>query len=429
MAEKEKKTDEQVVEEKAKAINESLDNLRKAIKEKDKSIEDLTSKYDDISGKLDEVVGNEDFNKQQEQLDEISEILKKMQETRGRGPVTLKDNLQKQLESEEFARHLKATPKTGEIASFEVEKAASIDPDDVNSGTIETQTEPGVAYYPWRDNPIWNSIMRGTIGAGRDSVSWWERTTSSENADMVDNWDDTPSASAMTWTKQSMDIKMIKDYTKVARAAMEDFEYMQSEISDLINHGIPRKRETQLLEGDGTGNNLKGIEEYAKAFAKPSNFNKVAVPNEADVLAAAILQVQNGNTSKTNQKGWQPNLILLNPGSVWNMQLIKKDDGTYLLPPFMAQSGLNVGGVRVVTSLDLGADEFLVGDFRMAKAYLKRKMRVSFHYENEDDVLNDLVLVLASERIAGVKITTPGAYAFVHGTFTAGKSAIEKVVA
>ena len=56
-------------------------------------------------------------------------------------------------------------------------------------------------------------------------------------------------------------------------------------------------------------------------------------------------------------------------------------------------------------------------------------MKISFHYENEDDVLTDLVLVLASMRVAGIKVTTAGAYGFVTGTFAAGKPLIEEIIA
>ena len=90
--------------------------------------------------------------------------------------------------------------------------------------------------------------------------------------------------------------------------------------------------------------------------------------------------------------------------------------------------GRTFNGVTIVPSLDLAAGQFIVGDFYRAKAYVKRTMRISFHYENEDDVLNDLVLVLASERIAGLKITTADAFAFVTGTFAAGKALIEEIV-
>jgi HK97 family phage major capsid protein len=233
--------------------------------------------------------------------------------------------------------------------------------------------------------------------------------------------------SAKTWTKQSMDIKMCKDYTKVSKSALEDFEYITSEVNDLISNGIPRKREAQLLSGTGLTVYLKGITQYAKTFACPANFEKLPSPNEGDVLAAGILQIQNGNTSDINKQGSAPNLILLNPGDTVNMRLLKNSIYSYLQHPLLSPDGSLFEGVRIATSLDLDAGQFIIGDFSRAKAYMKRTMNISFHYENENDVLTDLVLVLASERIAGLKVTTADAYAFVTGTFAAGKSLIELI--
>ena len=122
-----------------------------------------------------------------------------------------------------------------------------------------------------------------------------------------------------------------------------------------------------------------------------------------------------------------PNIILLNPGDSVNMRLLKNANYSYLQHPLLAPNGDLFKGVRIAEDLDLAAGQFIVGDFSRAKAYVKRNMNISFHYENENDVLADLVLVLASMRIAGLKITAADAYAFVGGTFAAGKTLIEQI--
>ena len=168
--------------------------------------------------------------------------------------------------------------------------------------------------------------------------------------------------------------------------------------------------------------------QYAKTFAKPDNFDAVVDPNDADVLNAAYLQVTNGDTSQDEKAGFIPTIALVNPGTISNMVGLKRSsDGAYQTPPFVSADGLKVLSMRVIPSLDMTAGTFLVGDFTRAKVFVKRNLRVSFHYENEDDVLNDLVLVLASQRLAGVRVKTPEAFAFVYGTFSSAKSLIEKV--
>lgn len=419
--------EEKKVKEMADEINTSIKELKSDI-DKKASVEDLEAKHTETKEKLETLASKEDMSKQQEQLDDISTKLKQIKENQGVAEKSVGQQVMENLKNEDFQARVKNSRSVGEVGNFEVElKAADIDTDDINSGTIETQVEPGVDAAPWRNTPLRNAIRWGTIGQGRDSVSWWEETTRTDSAEMVTEQAAPAAGSAKTWTKYSMDIMMIKDFTKVTKSALEDFEYINSEVQDLMNHGIPRLLETELLNGAGTTKYLKGIKQYAKTFACPANFDKVPEANIADVLMAAILQVNNGNTSDAQKKGYMPTLAFLNPGSVINMQLLKKSDGSYLLPPFVAANGVNVGGVRVVTSLDLAAGEFLVGDFNQAKAYMKRNMRISFHYENEDDVLTDLVLVLASMRVAGIKVTSHGAYGFVKGTFAAGKPLIEEV--
>lgn len=410
------------VDEKAKEINKKIEDLKASVNEK-ADVETLESKFTELSDKLDGLVGTEDFTKQQEQLDEISTQIKQLGEYQAGKEKSVNEQLLEKFKSEDFKERVKNFSGKGEIAGFEV-KAANIDTDDINSGSIETQTEVGVSSAPWRPTPIWDNIVKGVIGKGRDSISWWEETTRTDSAEMVTEQAAPATGSAKTWTKQSMDIKMIKDYTKISKSALEDFEYITSEVNDLMANGIPREREAELLSGAGTGVHLKGIDEYYKTFAKPANFDAVASPNDGDVLAAAILQVMNGNTSDAEKKGYMPNLILLNPGSKVNMRLVKSSIETYVQHPMFSLDGNFFGGIKIVTSLDLAAGQFIVGDLSRAKAYVKRNMRISFHYENQDDVLNDLVLVLASMRIAGLKVTAADAYAFVGGTFAAGKPLI-----
>jgi len=428
MSEEEKK-----VKEMADGINTSIEELKSDM-DKKANVEDLEAKHTETQEKLETLASKEDMTKQQEQLDDISTTIKQISELQGSTEKSFDEQLEEQLKSDEFMGKAKGQKQSvGEITSLELNIPSTrkgsygITTTDVNSGTIEAQVEPGVEAAPWRLTPIWNAIQKRTIGAGRDQISWWEETTRTDSAEMVAEETAPAAQSVKTWTKQAMDIMMIADHSKVSRSAMEDFDEMRNQIMDLVQNGIPRKRETELLSGAGTTVYLKGITQYAQTFAKPANFTKVPEANDADVLMAAILQVNNGNTSDTNKKGYMPNIALVNPGSVTNMQLLKKTDGSYLLPPFLSSNGLNISGIRVVTSLDLTADEFIVGDFSQAFAYIKRNMRISWHYENESDVLKDLVLIFASMRIAGVKISAPAAYGFVYGTFAAGKPLIEEV--
>jgi len=428
--------DVKAVEKLAEGINKNIEDLKKSVNEK-ANMADLEKRFETITKSLDSLVDKEgkpilpeQLVKQQEQLDEISTKLTQLGEYQKNRGESINDQVLKNLKSDDFKQKVKSpvNVRTGSL-DFEVEiKAANIDTADIGGGTIETQVEPGVSAAPWRNTPIWDNVNKGVIGQGRDSISWWEETTRGDNASMVAEEAAPGSGSYKTWTKQSMNIMRIADFTKVSREALEDFEYINSEVNDLISNGIPRLREVQLLEGVGSTVYLKGVTVYAKTFACPANFNKVPAPNEGDVLAAAILQCNNGYTSDTNKKGYMPNLILLNPGDSINMRLLKNTLYSYLQHPLLSPDGSLFKGIRIAESLDLDAGQFVVGDFARAKAYIKRNMQIAFHYENEDDAKTDLVLVMATMRLAGLKISAADAYGFVTGTFAAGKPLIEEIV-
>ena len=405
-------------------INEKFAELQKAVDKGDEGVTALKSELTEMVEKATKVDEKSvaDYAKEiQDHANTLEARIKAIEAEAGVKVPSFEKQMLAKLKSDEY----KAVCQKQSRRTFDFNvKAANIDTDDINSGTIEAQVETGVAKAPWRPTPIWDAVNKGVIGEGRDQIAWWEETTRTDSAQMVTEQAAPAAGSAKTFTKQSMDIKMIKDFTKVSRSALEDFEYIMSEINDLMANGIPREREAQLLSGSGSGTNLKGIDEYYKTFAKPANFDAVADPNDGDVLAAAILQVMNGNTSDAEKKGFLPSLVLVNPGTAVNMRLLKSSIDTYILHPMASADGNWFNGIKVATSLDLAAGQFIVGDFARAKIYVKRNMNISFHYENEDDVLNDLVLVLASMRLAGLKVAASDAYAFVGGTFTAGKSLI-----
>ena len=179
--------DEEKVKEMAEKINTSLEGLKSSISEK-ANIEDLESKFEKIEKKLGEIVGTEEFEKQQTQLDEISTQLKQLGEFQAKSKKSFDEELEGKLKGEDYKNQVKSKKRgIGELGSFEMENpylketvpgagTYGLITTDVNSGTIEAQVEPGVATAPWRLNPVWAAIQKGTIGAGKDQIAWWEET-------------------------------------------------------------------------------------------------------------------------------------------------------------------------------------------------------------------------------------------------------------
>jgi HK97 family phage major capsid protein len=114
---------------------------------------------------------------------------------------------------------------------------------------------------------------------------------------------------------------------------------------------------------------------------------------------------------------------MMHPTDIANMHLSKDTIGQYILPPFVAANGLEVDGMKVLSSFDLTQDTFLVGDSTKAKLFSKRGLQVRMWEQVGEDPLYDQVTFTGSLR-AAFRVKVLERYAFVTGTFTAAISTL-----
>jgi hypothetical protein len=290
-------------------------------------------------------------------------------------------------------------------------------------------TLPGVDFAPNKILYYPTLLSQGVVPQGNDVVAWWERTTDTDNAAMVAEGGTIPQSEA-GWTKATTPIRKLGDSFKVSREALEDTDFIRGEIMTLLNENIPNLLNTQLLSGDGTGQNLTGLLTYGKAFAKLAGYDTLAASSATnyDVLSAAITQVLMGQSSGATDKkaGFKANAIFLNPQDWHNMIVLKDGDGNYLQNPYISIVGGNVFfmGVRMYADIAIAAGTFLVGDLNQGRWYSKRAFEILFADQHSTDFIEDLITVKATQRVA-LRVTTAGAYGFVDGTFAAARTALE----
>src|SRR5205823_1511018 len=181
-------------------------------------------------------------------------------------------------------------------------------------------------------------------------------------------------------------------YMKVSEESVEDIDFILTEMQDELINGpasIRVQLENQLLTGDGTGENHKGLFTLAPQFALPAGFETLANPNRFDVLEAIILQGAKAN--------FNYDYVALNPSDITNMRLTKDANGNYIIPPFM-QSGMAFGATKVIANNRIAEGAILAGEFKRAKLFINRSLTVKFFDQNEDDGLNDLRTITGSIR-------------------------------
>lgn len=216
----------------------------------------------------------------------------------------------------------------------------------------------------------------------------------------------------------SQAVKKITAFINVSTEMLEDIDFMANEINNELMEQVELEFDGQILSGDGLTTEMKGILTYLTSEMSVAGtvFDaSVTNANQMDVLRAAVALIVNSN--------FLPNYIIMNPLDAANMELQKGDDGQYLLPPFMDQSGKRIAGVPIIENSGITAGTFLVGDFTKSNLRIKKDMYLEIGL-NGDDFKNNLRTILCELRAAHY-IKTNHLDAFRRGTFATLMAAME----
>lgn len=202
-------------------------------------------------------------------------------------------------------------------------------------------------------------------------------------------------------------LKKITVMNKHSVEILQDAPQLVSAIKGWLNEDINIVTDEQLLNGDGTGDNLSGVFTVASVLdATEVGTKRVAFANLADVIRLAITKIA------INGKGkFSANYVLLNPEDADELDLTKDENGQYILPPFRSADGAMIKGARIIENVGITAGEFLVGDFRKLHVGTKGGVEVEMTNSDGDDFGKDILSVKLRRRVASyVRTNDSGAF-------------------
>lgn len=191
-------------------------------------------------------------------------------------------------------------------------------------------------------------------------------------------------------------LKKITVLNKHSVEILQDAPQLVAAIKGWLQEDVNIVTDQQLLSGNGQGDNLTGVLSLASVLdATAIGSKRVAFANLADVLRVAITKIAVSGRGK-----FIPNYALLNPEDADALDLIKSDNGSYVLPPFRSADGTTIKGVRIIENVGVPEGKFLVGDFR--KFHIGTKGGVEIEMTNSDgnDFSKDILSVKLRRRIA-----------------------------
>ena len=339
-----------------------------------------------------------DMNGVKAQLDELTQKLDRSgdlgtDEQKTVGELFVESDEFKSFEGEAFRRNGKARVELKATLTTATTDTAGA----VGAAALPTRL-PGVQGLPQRRMTIRNLLMPGRMDG--NSLEYIQETGFNNNAAPVAETGAKPQ-SDIKLTEKTTGPKVIAHSMKVSRQALSDVSMLRSMIDQRLLYGLAFKEEHQLLNGDGTGQNLSGLipnaTAYAPAFAP-------AAETVIDKMRLAMLQAALAEYPATGH--------VMNPIDWARVELTKDGNENYIIGDPQGSTQPMLWRLPVVETQAISVDKFLTGAFQLgAQIFDRWDASVETGYEN-DDFTKNLVTILAEERLA-LAVYRPEA--FIYG--------------
>ncbi|ERP03818.1 MULTISPECIES: phage major capsid protein [Enterobacter cloacae complex] len=293
--------------------------------------------------------------------------------------------------------------KQGTFDAKTFNKSLGSDADSAGS-LIQPMQIPGIIMPGLRRLTIRDLLAQGRISS--NALEYVREEVFTNNADVVAEKALKPE-SDITFSKQTANVKTIAHWVQASRQVMDDAPMLQSYVNNRLMYGLALKEEGQLLNGDGTGDNIEGLNKVATAYDTSLN---APGDTRADIIAHAIYQVTESEFSASG--------IVLNPRDWHNIALLKDNEGRYIFGGPQAFTSNIMWGLPVVPTKAQAAGTFTVGGFDMASQVWDRmNATVEVSRDDRDNFVKNMLTILCEERLALAHYRPA---AIIKGTFSSG---------
>lgn len=228
------------------------------------------------------------------------------------------------------------------------------------------------------------------------AVVYMEETTYTNTAAETAEAATYPEA-ALALVERSSPVRKIAVYLPMTDEQLEDVPYAQSYVNTRLPNMVRQRLNTQILIGNGTAPNLRGILNTAGIQTRV-----LGADTATDAVHKAITSVMVIAQSI-------PNAVAMNPLDWQDIRLSKTADGIYLWGSPSDAGVPRIWGLPVAMAQGLPAGTRVVGDFNQSELAVRRGMDVQVSNSHADFFINGKQAVRADMRAAFV-VYRPAAF-------------------
>ena len=245
---------------------------------------------------------------------------------------------------------------------------------------------------------IFSVIAQGTTDS--DSVEYLEETTYTNAA--VETAETTAAAeSAVAFTKRTAGVKEIAHFIPVTRRALADASYIESWVNNRLVDGVRRRLQTQILSGNGSGDDLTGI----------YNTSGIGSIDRSTLSLDMVESLHRAITTIRINAFAEPDFIGIHPSDWESIRLLKSaTSGEYVYGAPAGATPPNLWGVPVLVHAAFTSGTPMVGIGREATLWTREGVSVAASDSHSDYFIKRQVALLATARVA-FAVTQPKAFA------------------
>lgn len=197
---------------------------------------------------------------------------------------------------------------------------------------------------------------------------------------------------AFTWVKVTAGVETIAEGVPATRRGLSDAGQLRAILEDQLRYDLAQTLNTQMISGNGTSPNLRGIRNTTGILTQAFSNNVI------ETLRKGKTKVSDPTTGS----GKIPNGAVLTPTSLETLDLFRvggstTTDGPFLINPF-SDAPRTLWGMRLVEEPGMTTSKAVVGYFRDAVLWDREQETVQFFDQHKDFAARNLVYVLAEWR-------------------------------
>lgn len=194
---------------------------------------------------------------------------------------------------------------------------------------------------------------------------------------------------AFAWEKVTRSVDAIAEGVPIAKRALLNSGQMRSIVDDQLKYDIAQRLNSQMLEGNGTSPNFRGIRN------EPGILTQAFSNNIIETLRKAKTKV----ASTATGSGKIPTGVAMTPENHETLDLFRvggstTTDGPYQINPYGDQP-MRLWGMTLVEESGLTANKAVVGYFRDAVVWDREQTTIQAFDQHRDFAARNLVYLLA----------------------------------